>query len=248
MSDKSKDKDFAPINVEISDRMPSASQRQNATKGSQKDTQGVGKSNNAFVSIVLLVAIGGCAASFYLYTLHQQNIALITAAENRIESLENRLDATGEEMGNSTVALQVKVTELSTKTQELWEQMDKLWSSAWRRNQQEIRSLETSLQSYQKEANTLIKSLETKIGNSTSSIAQLQKRIDAVNTKVGGQANDILAINVTQENTQSAISQQNTEMRKMAENLILLERRNTNLLQELKQIETKLTELANKAV
>ena len=62
-------------------------------------------------------------------------------AEQRILQLENKLSATGEEIGESTVALQVKVTELTNKTNELWEQMDKLWASAWRRNQQEIADL-----------------------------------------------------------------------------------------------------------
>lgn len=248
MSDKSKDKDFAPINVEISDRAPTASQRQSAAKSSAKTAAVVSKGNNALVSVVLVFAIVACAASFYLYKLQQQSIGVVAAAEDRIESLENRLNATGEEMGNSTVALQVKLTELSTKTEALWEQMDKLWSSAWRRNQQEIKSLEASLQRYQKDANAINKRLETKIGSSTNSIAQLQNRIDGVNTKVGVQANDMLAINVNQESTQATIDSQNAELRQLAEKLILLERRNTNLLQKLQQVEKKLDELANKAV
>ena len=244
MSDNSKDKDFAPINVELSDRIPLASKRQSSPPQTNENT----KSNMPMLVIAIVIALSACGASAYLYSLHQQNLASLATAEERIVRLENRLNATGEEMGNSTVALQVKVTELSARTEELWEQMDKLWASAWRRNQQEIKSLDGDLKGLQTNTNTLLKNMETKIANVSSGTQQLQNRIDGVNTKVGTQANDMLAINVNQDEMQSTITKQNTELRQMAEKLILLEKRNTSLLQQLQQIETKLTEVANKGV
>jgi len=244
VSDNSKDKDFAPINVELSDRIPLASKRQSSPPQTNENT----KSNMPMLVIAIVIALSACGASAYLYSLHQQNLASLATAEERIVRLENRLNATGEEMGNSTVALQVKVTELSARTEELWEQMDKLWASAWRRNQQEIKSLDGDLKGLQTNTNTLLKNMETKIANVSSGTQQLQNRIDGVNTKVGTQANDMLAINVNQDEMQSTITKQNTELRQMAEKLILLEKRNTSLLQQLQQIETKLTEVANKGV
>lgn len=244
MSDNSKDKDFAPINVELSDRIPLTSKRQS----SAPQTSDSSKSNMPMLVIAIIIALLACGSSAYLYSLHQQNLASLSTAEKRIVSLENRLNATGEEMGNSTVALQVKVTELSARTEELWEQMDKLWASAWRRNQQEIKSLDGDLKGLQTNTNTLLKNMETKIASVSSANQQLQNRIDGVNTKVGTQANDMLAINVNQDEMQSTITKQSTELRQVAEKLILLEKRNTSLLQQLQQIEAKLTEVANKGV
>ena len=244
MSNNDKDKDFAPINVEINDRIPMASQRQSGNSG----TTVVTKSSNVLVSITLFVAGIACVASAYLFHLDQQNREIIAKSEARIESLENRLSATGEEMGNSTVALQVKVTELSTKTEELWEQMDKLWASAWRRNQQDIKNLDGSLKSSKQSLTSSITGLESKITTSLGNITQLQNRIDGINTKVSGQANEVLAINVNREELQGTITKQNNELRQMAEKLILLEKRNTTLLQQLQQMDEKITELANKSV
>ncbi|WP_158967651.1 hypothetical protein [Paraglaciecola sp. L3A3] len=106
-----------------------------------------------------------CAVTAYWSSTQYK---VLQQAQVRISELENRLSATGEEMDQSTVALGVQVKELSAKTKELWDQMDKLWASAWRRNQADIKKLETSLASV-KNSNALdIKSLkETSSGNDT---------------------------------------------------------------------------------
>ncbi|MFW8589922.1 hypothetical protein ACOI22_03880 [Glaciecola sp. 2405UD65-10] len=246
MSNNSKDNDFAPINVEISDRLPMASQRQGSAKNTK--TQVVTKSNNALVSFLMVLSVGAIAASGYLYWMNTKQTSALSANEARIESLENRLSATGEEMDNSTVALQIKVTELSNKSEQLWEQMDKLWASAWRRNQQELRTVEKKVSSFQSDVNALLKKTDTKIASSLDGIKQVQNRVDSVNNKVSGQSNDILAINVEQENLQNTINKQNAELRQMSEKLILLEKRNTSLLQKLQQVENKLNELVNRSV
>jgi len=244
MSNNGKDKDFAPINVELSDRIPMASKRQSNTKPSKVET----KSNSKLVSFLLVLTIGALLACAYLFWLNQQQTQTLATNESRIESLENRLSATGEEMDNSTVALQIKVTELSNKAEQLWDQMDKLWASAWRRNQQEIRNLENNVKGFEKDVNALIKTAESKVATSLDGVKQVQNRLDGVNTKVSGQANDILAINVEQENLQNTINKQNAELRQMTEKLILLEKRNTTLLQKLQQVESKLDELVKRSV
>ncbi|MDT0594093.1 hypothetical protein [Glaciecola petra] len=244
MSGQNKDKDFAPINVDVNDRIPVASPR-NASKGT---TQGNSKNSSGLTVIALLVALAACGASGFLYTLHEKNLALIDEKEKRLLSLENRLSATGEEMGNSTIALQVKVTELSEKSEELWEQMDKLWASAWRRNQTEIKSLSEEAKKSQREVSGLINTLKTQVASNQSSIGTTQQRIDSVNSKVSAQANEMLSATVNQEAVQENINQQDRKIREMAEKIILLERRNTNLLKELQEIESRLNAVINRTV
>ncbi|MCC2614659.1 hypothetical protein LJ739_00205 [Aestuariibacter halophilus] len=139
----------------------------------------------------LLVALGACGASGYLFHQNQQQLAAAKAAEQRIEDLEQRLSATGEELDQSAVALQVKVKELVDKTGELWEQMDKLWASAWRRNQSEIAELRTQLGDQSQLNNTLKKQLsvlETDLSLAGTNLALLQEQLN-------GNANDISQAN-----------------------------------------------------
>lgn len=94
------------------------------------------KTNN-FFTIVIYLVLAGAAWFFYQESLKLQKS--ITASEQRILQLENQLSATGEEMGESTVALKIKLEAMTNKTEQLWTEMDKLWASAWRRNQSEIK-------------------------------------------------------------------------------------------------------------
>lgn len=244
MSDNSKDKDFAPINVELDDRIPKAGNRQANSKSATVIT----KTNNSFTTLVLVLAAIACAASGYLFSLHTVQKNLLAENEVRIKALEDKLSATGEEMGNSTVALQVKLGELSATAKELWEQMDKLWASAWRRNQQEIKTLSTNFKNLQQDTNKLVKDLDAKVADNKSTSGSMLSRIDGVNTKVNAQANDLLTINIRQDENQQTNNKQAATLREMAEKLILLEKRNTTLLQKIQQLESKITEVANKSV
>jgi ribosomal protein L17 len=244
MSDNPKDKDFAPINVEVEDRIPMAGNRQSSTKASAVET----KSKNGLTIVAFLVAAIACAASGYLYSLHTVQVNLLAENELRIQALEDKLSATGEEMGNSTVALQVKITELSATAKELWEQMDKLWASAWRRNQQEIKTLSANFKNLQQDTNKLVKDLDAKVASNNATSANIQSRVDGINTKVNAQANDLLSVNVRQDENLQTNSKQAATLREMSEKLILLEKRNTTLLQKIQQLENKITEVANKSV
>lgn len=241
MSKNDKDKDFAPINVEISDRIPIATNRQYTNKN---ETTKSG-SSTFFANFV---AIGALGLAGYLFYAHQQTASLLSDSQARIETLENRLSATGKEIGNSTVELQVKVKELGEKTETLWEQMDKLWASAWRRNQSEIQALSTDLKSLQRETNNLVQSVKNQVNDNDSSLTKLQTRLEGASAKLNSQANDLLGVTVLQEELQQAESKRNESLRQMAEKLILLEKRNTSLLQEIQKLESKVDELAKKTV
>lgn len=244
MSVDPKDKDFAPINVEFNDRIPMGGNRKSNTKSTVTES----KSSSVLNNLVLVLALIACGASGYLFSLNMQNETLLQENEKRIKTLEDRLSATGEEMGNSTVELQVKVGELSARAEELWEQMDKLWASAWRRNQQEIKTLEANFKNLSQDTNKLVKEIDSKVAENKSTVANLRPRIDGVNTKINAQANELLAITVNQDEYQQSQAKQSATLREMTEKLILLEKRNTTLLQKIQQLEKKLDEVANKSV
>jgi chromosome segregation ATPase len=243
MSDNPKDKDFAPINVELSDRIPISGNRQSSIKAVTSEAKSAKNT-----SIALVVAVVACAISGYLFSANIQNQSLLEENEIRIKSLEDRLSATGEEIGNSTIELKVKVGELSARSEELWGQMDKLWASAWRRNQQEIKTLAANFKNLQQDTNRIVKELDTKVSNNGSAVSSMQSRIDGVNTKVNTQANELLSVIVKQDESQQINSAQALTLRDMAEKLILLEKRNTTLLQKIQRLENKLNELVNKSV
>jgi len=133
--------------------------------------------NNFFTVFIYLVLI---AASWFFY---QENIKLqnlISHSEQRIISLENQLSATGEEMGESTIALKAKLEAMSSKTEKLWEEMDKLWASAWRRNQTEIKDLRSA----KKRQDTLNNNQEAVNTKQAAQLANTTKNINTINDKV----------------------------------------------------------------
>jgi chromosome segregation ATPase len=247
MSSNSKDTDFAPINVDVSDRIPLGSNK--APPKRPKGSGGSGGSGGKTLFILaLIVAIGASAGCAYLYVELQKSQETISANQNRLQSLENKLSATGEEMGNSTVALQVKVTELSAKSVELWDQMDKLWASAWRRNQEEIKTLNSDLSVLKSSVNTSVDEVTKKVNATQSGTQQLMTRIDSLNSKMTEQANNLLAVKVEYEGFSDANSSQNSEIRELEEKILLLEKRNISLLQKLNEVEGQVRELAVKTI
>ncbi|MEN8769889.1 MAG: ABC transporter C-terminal domain-containing protein, partial [Glaciecola sp.] len=117
--------DVPNIRVDASDR---SVQAHNPNGTPPPVTTVVKASNQSLVISALLLALLSTGAAGYLLYNQQQSQLAFDNATARILELENRLSATGEEMGNSTVALQVKVTELANRLEELWQQMDKLWA------------------------------------------------------------------------------------------------------------------------
>lgn len=151
----------------------------------KKDSAG-GESKGAskgLLMLVLIIALAACGASYWLYQQTVIQDATLKSAQNRITDLERRLSATGEEIGQSAVALQVKVTELNEKTDELWVQMDKLWASAWRRNQADIESLTKKTSSQASTLNNQLSVIEGEINLASTNLAIIQEQLVSESNK-----------------------------------------------------------------
>ena len=155
--------------------------------------------------------------------------------------LENKLSATGEEIGESTVALQVKVTELSNKTNELWEQMDKLWASAWRRNQKEIADLGDRVGNVQT-------ALNKNIGSVSDDVNAQAAAIGSVKNQLASLADELLAVNVQLEQAANDKQSAQQSVRNLSDKLSVLEQRNTTLSGRLTSLENEIREIATKVV
>lgn len=129
-------------------------------------------------------------------------------------------------MGNSTVALQVKVNELANRAEELWDQMDKLWASAWRRNQKDIKELNQKLLTGQ--AND--KNARDKVAKTASkSLKSLDNKFDSLQNEFNTTLNDILAVNLELESIkQGVLASQNTS-NVLNDKIAILEQRNASL-------------------
>ncbi|GAA5141612.1 hypothetical protein [Thalassotalea piscium] len=142
------------------------STRSNTRKGgsptppptAENSTKGKASFANKFALILVYIALASASYWFYLENTKLKEIQ--TDAEQRIAQLEQQLSATGEEIGESTVALKVKLEALTEKSNELWSEMDKLWASAWRRNQSEIKELRSKSIALDKSVNSNINSLK----------------------------------------------------------------------------------------
>ncbi|CCQ10439.1 hypothetical protein PALB_13060 [Pseudoalteromonas luteoviolacea B = ATCC 29581] len=177
---------------QVEDFKKSQAQLKNTTKTTLSDDQNTTKAvavkSNSTVTWFGAISILALAAS--AFGLYQQNIttkAQLLASEQRIAQLERTLSATGEEMGNSTVALQAKLTAVSKRQDELWTQMDKLWASAWRRNQTEIGEIKeqaanfaTSQNKLHAEAAASIKAVAQDQTELTLKVSLLQEQLQEV--------------------------------------------------------------------
>ncbi|MFQ3207323.1 MAG: chromosome segregation ATPase [Glaciecola sp.] len=237
------DEDFAPINIEVDERRPIGK-----TSPEPPESNSTSSGSNVLMSIALVVAIGASVGCIYLYTQLGQANTVAANTESRLKSLEQRLSATDEEMGNSTVALSVKVTELAERTEDLWGQMDKLWASAWRRNQEEIKTLNNDLASTKKNFGTDIKSIQVTLAEATTNVQQMLNRINGLNEKLSTQANDILVVNVNAEQTGEKVSNQINQIKALSVKVNSLESKNSTLLEKISDLESLLQEIAKKTI
>lgn len=250
MSNDSKNDDFPTIRLDEEDRRdyqqkkhPNEGKAQPRPSASDANTPSAPKkgASGGWLVLIALVALAGCGGCYYLYTqLQQQNVAA-RQAEDRILQLEKRLSATGEEIGESTVALQVKVSELTDKSNELWEQMDKLWASAWRRNQKEITELGEKLTKTDTTLNAAVNSLKE------SSQGQ-QGKLAALNDQISGLADEILSLSVQLEQAVSDKNSQTQQVKNLTDKLSVLENRNNNLASRINELEDEIREIATKVV
>ena len=250
MANNSKNDEFPTIRLDEEDRRDYQTKRQSAptktttppsSSSANRQPTNSGSSNGVWVVLVALIALASCGGCYYLYTLLEQQKAVAEQAEKRIMQLENKLSATGEEIGESTVALQVKVTELTNKTNELWEQMDKLWASAWRRNQQEIADLGDRVGNVQTALNKNVSAVSDNVKTQAAAIGSVKNQLASL-------ADELLAVNVQLE--QAASDKQSTQqsVRNLTDKLSVLEQRNTTLSGRITSMENEIRDIATKVV
>lgn len=254
MANDSRNDDFPTIRLDEEDRRDYEKKRHTAAhtikpeKGQKADPQGsepppAGKSgaSTLWVVLALLVALAGVGGCYYLYTLLQQQQSVAAQAEARISELENKLSATDEEMGQSTVALQVKVNELGQKSKELWEQMDKLWASAWRRNQKDITDLGDKV-------NGMQKTLTGSISTVAEDVETHQSRLTSMKNQLASLADEILALNVALDQANNDKQQQQQSVKNVNDKLSVLEKRNNTLASRISSMESEIRDIATKVV
>lgn len=236
MSNDKRNDEFASISIDAGERITSPSRR--------TPSQPVVKSNNGLVTVLALVSLAAAGAAGYLYLELEKANQIIASNIERVSNLEDRLSATGEEMGSSTASLKVLVSENAEKSAANFEQIDKLWASAWRRNQKELKELQKEVTSVKTET----EDSRTAIADANSSRQQLVGRIDALNNNLSELANNILANKVEQEALLQSQQQSGNQLRDVNEKVLLLERRNTSLLQQINELQQLVDELVKKTV
>lgn len=172
----------------------------NSVKDQQGNSSGFGKT---LIALMPYVALGFCGWYFY-----QQDIAVNAHLDNsvaRIQQLENQLSATGEEMGESTIALKIKLESISEKTELLLTEMDKLWASAWRRNQNEIKELNSKsiklAQSNEQQNNA--------IGQQNSTLNDLKDKITATEFSISAVSEQLIAVSSLKDDIKKLTAQLN---------------------------------------
>lgn len=250
MANNSKNDDFPTIRLDEEDRRDYQTKRQatpttspstpRSTPPSQPPSSN-GGGNGIWVTLVAVIALAACGGCYYLYTLLEQQKVVADQAEKRIMQLENKLSATGEEIGESTVALQVKVTELSNKTNELWEQMDKLWASAWRRNQKEIADLGDRVGNVQTALNKNVSAVADDVKTQAAAIGSVKNQLASL-------ADELLAVNVQLEQATNDKQSAQQRVRNLTDKLSVLEQRNTTLSGRIANLENEIREIATQVV
>jgi chromosome segregation ATPase len=240
----SRDRDdiFPQIKLDVEDRRtrqtatssaPTASANPSATSAPVASSGG-GKGLATFALLLALASAG--AASYLFYELRMQMDRAVNA-EQRIAELENKLSATGEEIGDTTVALQVKVTELSNRTNELWDQMDKLWASAWRRNQKEIQDLDSKVDDQVASLRNNVTRVTSTSTSNASSIADARSQVENLN-------NEILSLSVQLERAAAESGSSRRDLQAATETLTMLEQRNASLVTRMNQLENEIRSIA----
>lgn len=190
-------------------------------------------------TFAVLIALASVGAAGWLFQQLQIQVERANSAEERIAGLESKLSATGEEIGDTTVALQIKVTELSNKSNELWEQMDKLWASAWRRNQKDITDLTSKVEDQLASLNNNISAVTSSTNINTSSVADARSQVENLTSEV-------LSLNVQLERAAATDASTRRDLQNTTEKLSLLEQRNAALVTQISQLENEIRTIATK--
>ena len=254
MSSNSQNDDFPTIRLDEEDRRDYQQKKQSTTAkpstNSSKPNAPVQAAKTGFpvvATLSLLIALGSSGAAYYLYEQSLKQGVEAAQAEARILELERKLSATDEEMGESTIALQVKVNELSEKTAELWEQMDKLWASAWRRNQKEIADLSARVTSVQNGLQDSITQVARTTNEQKTQVSAMKKQLETqLETQLANLADEMLALNFQLEQLSNEKNSELQTNKNLQEQLAVIEQRNSALSNRITQLENEIKAMATK--
>jgi chromosome segregation ATPase len=158
------------------------------------------KSSTLAKTLFMLMPYVALAGSGWYFNQQQLNVEqLLESSSGRIQLLENQLSATGEEMGESAIALKVKLESISEKTELLLSEMDKLWASAWRKNQKEI-----------KELNSQSMKMTQQQDKSTDTLSDLKDKITATELSINAISEQMIAASSLKDELKKLSSQFNT--------------------------------------
>lgn len=150
------------------------------------------------------IALAGTAWYFYQQQLNVNQV--LETSVGRIQQLENQLSATGEEMGESTIALKVKLEAISEKTELLLSEMDKLWASAWRKNQQEIKALNSQSIKMSEQQDKFTNSVNLQ----SNSISDLKDKITATEFSINAVSEQMISVSSLKTELKKLSSELNT--------------------------------------
>lgn len=170
--------------------------------------------STSYVGILALVV--GLATAAVAGLLYQQTVRLdgeLAQANLRIADLEGKLSVTGDNVNQSSAAMQVKIKELGGE-------VDKLWASAWRKNDGRLTELESGMKkaaaSYvtqQKQLTTAtadISSLKEQVGQATTvaaTVDTLKQQQAALQDSIGRMNSGVNTLTNTQRAQESRLKE-----------------------------------------
>ena len=148
--------------------------------------------------LILMPYLALAGTGWYFYQQQQTVNQALSHSVERIQQLENQL--------SSTVALKVKLEAVSEKTELLLSEMDKLWASAWRRNQTEIKALNSQSQKIvqQQTKNTAA------VNQQSNEINLLADKVTATEFSINAVTEQMIAANSLKDDIKKLSSALNT--------------------------------------
>ncbi|XQW86688.1 hypothetical protein ACOYR1_08180 [Thalassotalea piscium] len=228
--------------------------RKTSNKGTSSTTPVITKAKSSILTKLALalvyLALAGISYWFYLENNKLKDIQ--ADAEQRIVQLEQQLSATGEEIGESTVALKVKLEALTEKSNELWSEMDKLWASAWRKNQSQIKELRSKSIALSKSVDTQKSSLK----NTVNQVAELKEKqtsadftLNAISEQIASSSkmkNEIQALAKQVNSLNQTASTREKQQMEVATSVNQVDTSLQIVLERIEQLEAQLKLQANK--
>jgi len=159
-----------------------------------------GSSFKSWLAILLALVALGLLAWQYLQAQQQQ--ASMQVLAGRIQELEIRLSATGEDLSTAGSSFNEKLEESKAEITELWSENDKLWKVAYRTNRPAISALENQTHELDKNLNKIEQRLAASYAASESAVEQsktlttsLKRNTDEINVQIKELNQQLAAVN-----------------------------------------------------